>query len=114
MAPCKLDFRNDGGTLRGKFFHERCRRGDTRRLDHFVGVENQRLGVSLLLEGDAAAGEFVGIARGDTPGVGKEYVHAEFLAEDGGTDPALSSAENHKAVAGGLYVVVDIFFCFHM
>ena len=95
VSRSKLYFGDDGRTLCSQLLDNRSLFGDTGTFHHFVGIENQRLGVSVFLVRKTAFFEFGFIFRFQRTFVGQEHLVALFGCQNGRPDTAFTTAKNY-------------------
>ncbi len=95
IACGKLDFGDDGRTLLAQGANHRRSFGNARTFHHFVGVKNQRVGVSVLFVRQTTAVEFGLVFGFQCALVRQEHIVALFFCQNGRSNATFAASKNH-------------------
>ena len=98
VASCKLDFRYHRYSCRCYLYYYGRFVGDSRALYYLRSIEDEFLGVLLLLPRQVVAVEQLLVFVGNRAEVRYEYVKPQFLGKDGCSATALSCTQNNNSL----------------
>ena len=98
VARSELNLRDDGCLLCHQFLNQRCRRRDTRRFHHLVGIQDQVLRMLSVFPCYAVLIQQCAVWLRDRSAVGNEHIEAFLFRQDSGTTAGFTGSQNNNSL----------------